>query len=333
MLGGGCGPLLCAFAHFALGGVVQPFLETSVVMLPIQLFILIAVRVCMEMPTADTSAIMPHQISNVLQQGANGHRVAFICVALAFVGVRGFIVSGVEAGTSMILETEFGWSVVNVGLAIGITYLMCIPLKAVHAYVGRRGLLTEWEMFRALMALTFLGAFCFQEFLCKYAPCPFIILVGDALVFPCFYFASGLIDGILMRQVSNEGFFRQETVILMKVLMVDGIGRTFGPPLARSTMFDHGHYYGRDLYASMQAFCIFAAYLVMESTWFASRSHLYQTVTAVDKKPNEKQFNEEYAANASDGGRTTFKEYGSFKPRPGANDSDEHTRKIPEQKL
>lgn len=285
MLGSGCGPILCAIAHFMLDGVVQPFLETPVTMMPIQLFLLTIILVCMKMPTVDIETVMAQQRDAGLQEERHGHRVAFICVGLTFVAIRGFIVSGVEAGSSMILDIEYLWSIVQVGFAIGITYLVCIPLMAVHTFVKNRQLLTEWGIFRGLMILTAVGAVCFQPFLCSFAPCPFIILVGDALVFPCFYFASEIVTAIYMRQVFTKGVFGRETVILLRYFFVDGIGRTIGPPLARSTLIgSDGQYQGREVYATMQAITILASWMVVEVAYHFTQSWISDKASTVDKQ-------------------------------------------------
>jgi len=284
MLGSGCGPILCAIAHFMLEGVVQPFLETPVTMMPIQFFLLMTILICMKMPMVDIEAVIAQQNGAGLREERHGHRVAFICVGLMFVAVRGFIVSGVEAGSSMILDIEYLWSIVQVGLAIGITYLVCLPLMAVQTFVKNRQLLTEWGIFRGLMILTAVGAVCFQPFLCSFAPCPFIILIGDALVFPCFYFASEIVSGIYMRQVFTKGVFGRETVILLRYFFVDGIGRTIGPPLARSTLIDEGRYQGREVYATMQVVVILASWVVIELAYHVTRSWISEKAIAVDKQ-------------------------------------------------
>ena len=50
-------------------------------------------------------------------------RVLMVCMFLLMTALRGFVVSGLEAATSLLLQAQYSWDTTSIGLAIGVCFL------------------------------------------------------------------------------------------------------------------------------------------------------------------------------------------------------------------
>merc|ERR1712061_873910 len=77
-----------------------------------------------------------------------------------------------------------------------------------------------------------------------------VLLVGDALLFPCLFLSDGLVQGLILqhplpREVS---MLNLNGVNLLNSLCLDGFARVVGPPLSRF----HVAHHGQNMYAAQQ---------------------------------------------------------------------------------
>merc|ERR1719362_116247 len=71
-------------------------------------------------------------------------KAVLVCTGLVMNALRGFVISGLEAATSLLLEEEFAWRRRDIGVVIGICFLSCIPVKALYENLKGELKLTQW---------------------------------------------------------------------------------------------------------------------------------------------------------------------------------------------
>jgi hypothetical protein len=123
--------------------------------------------------------------------------------------LRASVVASLEAVTALILEGEFAWSVENIGIVIGCTFLCSLPVAFFMQYLLNRGSITTWQSIRLCCAVVFGWSFFLMPSVSrriatamastaesvKYVE-PFVVLAADAFVFSFFYFGSSVLDGV-----------------------------------------------------------------------------------------------------------------------------------------
>jgi len=261
MLGLGLGPLIssgvktldmqfCDFEHrrFEVVGLVSLSLTCSQLVMALRY------------PSLDDAGIKDYGTDRISDSDAeaNEENKAIVWLCLAFAMVRGVVVSGMEVGTSMALETEFNWSPRWIGAAVGLAFLTSIPVKMLHNHLGYRLRPVWWMLLLLLVSLP--GCCCLfrvpTEWLDGWDPRwsmwlqTAMLLCGDAIVFPCVFLSDGLNQGIMFQHLMNAGglWLNVNWVSLIQTLLVDGLARSLGPPLARGAM----HIHGRNHYALQQ---------------------------------------------------------------------------------
>lgn len=257
MLGLGLGPIFAGGSHLVLDD-LNPgphVVEPSIALLVVQVLVLAFLM----LPGIDLESLRVHFTESSASSAPDGPRfqVAFLSLCITFSGLRAIATSGVEAATTMILEGEFHWESVSVGIAIGLTFLVSIPLRFALDSLAGRGLGMFWT-FRACMALALLGALFVGSWACammqamwhSFRSCPLLVPLGDSLLLPAFYAASGLMDGVIVNNVSPKGLLTRESALMMNLSVVD-VGRILGPPIAGTILQSHDSA-ARDKFASIQ---------------------------------------------------------------------------------
>lgn len=191
-------------------------------------------------------------------------RILLQCAALVMCGLRGYVVSGLEAATPMLLETDFGWTAANSGYAIGICFLFCIPVKLLFNLLGDR-LDVSW-MTRSAAAVSMVGAVMLSSKACQVlhmeGSCgALLLLAGCAILFPAIFMGDALTLGlsVMSHNVMPSGsWFDTNMVGLYRLIGLSAIGRTLGPPNARAIIVASG----QDGYAFVQL-CAALAFLVL----------------------------------------------------------------------
>jgi hypothetical protein len=197
------------------------------------------------------------------------HRRVGIVTCAMIIGLRGVIVSGLEAATAMILERDYGISKNMVGLAIGLTFLVSVPARLMFGISKDWFTIREW--IRLTMCLSFLGSiFLFravERFVSREASTPAILLLAaDSLLYCSIYQVSGLVEGVMTTFALPSGsIFTVDNVIVLKILCLDCIGRLLGPPFARMQVEAGGPENGQDGYAWQQLSMTLMATLLTEA--------------------------------------------------------------------
>lgn len=186
--------------------------------------------------------------------------VMFFC--LSFSLCRCVITSGLEVASAMILEVQMGWPREYLGV-IGVSFLAIIPVRHLCTKLGW----SAESVIRSLLGVALCGIiFLF--------PLPWlaagshtshpallsggVLLLGDTLVSGGFFLSDGLAQGILMQHLlpRSVSFLNVNTVNLASVILMDGFGRSIGPPLARLQV-SHG---GQSRYAFQQLIIALGAF-------------------------------------------------------------------------
>jgi hypothetical protein len=199
-----------------------------------------------------TSARTPHP-----------HRVAMAVCAIIKT-IRDFAIASLEAATAMILEENFGLSERNVGLLLGITFLLTVPLKLAfdRLQAGKKA-----TQLRLLMALCVLGCLLLREDVGRLlSPESMhgrvaVVILADMLLFPAMFLTGAVIEGVGFRLASPEGTFYSTNNFNIAIIAATGLGRSFGPPLARTLLSSSR---GQTLYSWQQLAASLAALVLLE---------------------------------------------------------------------
>jgi len=194
---------------------------------------------------------------------------------LAMNAMRGFVISGLEAATSLLLEDEYGWNRNDIGVVIGVCFLACVPVKAFYERSKSWLKVTQWIRLMSILAIA--GSLLLFSPACHLLGpggkhCGVILLLGDAVLFPTLFLGDSLNSGLMMMSqhlLSAGSWFDANHIILYRGLAVAGCGRTFGPPLARSQIAAGG----QNSYASQQL-VLAAVYLLMFEIFIAPRAQI-----------------------------------------------------------
>merc|ERR1719375_231906 len=122
---------------------------------------------------------------------------------------------------------------------------------------------------------------------------PLGLLFAGSILYCAIYQVSGIIEGIMTTFALPTGsYFTVDNVILLKLIMLDSIGRTFGPPLARMQVEAGGKEYGQDCYAWEQLAMTLVTALITEAVLLRNMDEIreYRSVQCGDSK--RKSWNE-----------------------------------------
>jgi hypothetical protein len=152
-----------------------------------------------------------------------------------------FCISSLESATAMLLEQNYGMNESAIALLIGLTFMLTLPLKIVFDHVMRMS--TRPISVRLIMILCILGCILLREDLGKVLAGGStqgrvaVILVADILAFPSMFLCSGLVEGVAFRLATTEGTtFSTNNLNIAFTFVPIGLGRSFGPPLARTVI-------------------------------------------------------------------------------------------------
>jgi methyltransferase (TIGR00027 family) len=166
-------------------------------------------------------------------------------MSLLFSAERGVTVSAIEAGTAMLLETEFSWGPLAISLGIGAVFAIATILGIAMAVALHAAPAMEIPALLTMAGTAGMSAILLFDFGKLGA---MQILLADGAIYPCAYIASGIIDGLATRATIHGTWYSMETYLALKVVAACGT-RVIGPPLARA-LIDVG---GRNTYAAVQA--------------------------------------------------------------------------------
>jgi len=269
MLGMGAGPLVaCAVKALNMcQGHRTPFLPAGIAGLTLSLCELAAARCVRSLDGAADFLGAEEGRVMLLEERELDRRRSLIVCALAYSVLRCLCVSGVEAASALLLEVSFGWSPFYVGLTIGLAFLTCIPWRLAYLRLSHRLPLAQW-------ILVLLGASVLGSVLLFRPPMPTFasrglsrdarmgvlagaLLVGDGLLFPCFFLSDSLVQGVILQHPlpAKASWLNLNGINLFNSLFLDGFARVLGPALSRFHVSAHGQntYAGQQLALTLVA--------------------------------------------------------------------------------
>merc|ERR1719440_317691 len=206
-------------------------------------------------------------------------RIAILSCAVV-VGIRAAVCAGLEAATAMILETDYQWSLGTVGIAIGLSFMLSVPGRLIFLFLKNRLSVVDTirlNMLGSLIASVFLFKGVEDLVIWDRGGSPLALLFAGSILYCAIYQVSGLIEGIMTTFALPTGsYFTVDNVIMLKLVMLDSVGRTFGPPLARMLVEAGGKEYGQGCYAWQQLAMTLLAALITEAVLLRSMDNIEQ---------------------------------------------------------
>jgi len=248
-LGIGCGPIIIALAYFFFHDDVVDAAgltngaQISMLTAQWQLTMTITVLISAILLYPSLEEVSDFGKANSL---VGGHQTAVLLASIFMDALRGFITSGVEAASCLLLQDHFAWRQDSIGFCIGMTFCLVVPGYMLHKQYQARYSDIAWIRIYtgiAMLATALLGT----------AQKPLGILAADSIIFPSIYLAGALNMGILNTSVFPDGsLLDANNVMLINGIISNGIGRFAGPIFSRSLIA----HLGQKAYASCQALAI-----------------------------------------------------------------------------
>jgi len=267
-VGIGSGPVIAAGAHALTFCPPEQasFVSAPAVQLIVSLGALLAVVALF--PDISSEALPDQPGGEAPKPGAEEgedlrrRRLLIMCCAVIFL-LRNLVVSGVEVGTALLLERDFGFDRRLVGFLVGATFFVAFPVRSAHQRLRERlSLLGQFRLFAGLAAL---GCLLLLRPVSLVLPHGVALLLADSVIFPCAFLADGLSYGALMQNVFPEGSLLDKNhSALWCNLLGFGAGRLGGPWMARWHLEALGSA-GQDRYALWQLLACVAALAIFES--------------------------------------------------------------------
>eukprot|EP00928_Gymnodinium_smaydae_P029466 TRINITY_DN22189_c0_g1_i1.p1 TRINITY_DN22189_c0_g1~~TRINITY_DN22189_c0_g1_i1.p1 ORF type:complete len:545 (+),score=24.27 TRINITY_DN22189_c0_g1_i1:86-1720(+) len=177
--------------------------------------------------------------------------------------LRSFVVSGVEVGTALLLEQGYGMDRKLVGLTVGCTFMVAIPVRGVHQMLKDH--LTTVGWFRVFASLAVLGTCLLFRAVSTVLPHGLMILLADSVIFPSAFLADGISYGILMVNVFPDGsLLDKNTCALFCNVLGMSLGRLTGPWMTRYQLESSAG--SQDTYAMMQLIACCLTFGLFEAT-------------------------------------------------------------------
>jgi len=268
--GAGSGPVLAAGGHFLAA---CPSKNFSLVLAPsMQLLLLVGCLLAVVVLLPDMSQLelpdSPTMQSTTLGtcdmdelSSVKQRKILIVSCVILFV-LRSFVVSGVEVGSALLLERDFGIDRRFVGVAIGITIMVAMPVKVLYQRVNDS--LTTVGWFRVFATLALAGTMLLFQAAGQVVPKGAALLLADAIIFPAIVLADGISYGVLMVKVFPDGsFFDKNTSAALCNVLGMSFGRLSGSWLARYGLEALGSV-GQNRYAFGQTVACAVTILVFE---------------------------------------------------------------------
>lgn len=213
-------------------------------------------------PLAEAEAAKQHAEETQVVSEADEDRLIVVLTQVTC-GMRAFVTSGLEVATAVLLEQK-GWSHSGVGAIIGGTFLMSIPVSAVHGNLVH-GMSVPTSM-RVVAPCVALGCFLIFDIWKSYGKTAEVVTLvgGDALLFPCIYIWDAALVGLAMQKVGPRGTLFDENAVNLYGLGLSAVTRLSGAWMARFLV----QIGGRSTYAVMQAVTVVVFIIITESIIF-----------------------------------------------------------------
>jgi len=170
---------------------------------------------------------------------------------------RAFLVSALEAATALILEKEFRMGTQEVGVAVGATFFVGLPITLLVDAARRGHFISDVSLLSGAAAVATLASLMLFP-MCStllghcgvHVPglSVLLVLLADCVIFPAGYLANGILDGFAVQCSKAGTFCCVENFRLMEGFLQDAVARLIAPVIAR-TLVDR---FGRLGYSAMQ---------------------------------------------------------------------------------
>lgn len=153
-----------------------------------------------------------------------------VITSLLLVVLNSYVAPGLEAATSVILQTRFWWSTRSIGFGLSASGLCAIPINCAYFYA--KELLTPRMWVMAIMVVGICSSFfCFQM---RCFDSGWWILATGAILLPTMSLNSGLLIGNMdMYKFPDGTFCSVDSRMLLSGVFSNGVGRLSGPIVAR----------------------------------------------------------------------------------------------------
>lgn len=233
-LGIACGPLLSTAVH-ATGCTNTAPRDLGLVQFVMILGSLLMVSVLYPNQDAVEDHMPEEAEPDIHLQGDGLRKGCFIGACLAMCTMRAFVVSALEAATSMLLEDTYQWSAAAIGVSVAASLLIAIPIRGVFLMTRDLMLPTTWIRVTVVVAL--LGSVLMMP---RFSPglpgstlASVSLLVADSICFSCFYLGDSVSLGLMQQHCTAHTFLDLNNVSFVSLLLMNGVGRFLGPWLAR----------------------------------------------------------------------------------------------------
>lgn len=185
-------------------------------------------------------------------------------LSLMFGIQRSFSSASIESATSFILENEFKWRLQSIGVAVGGSFVIGAVLMCIFRALQQGFQASETRALRLSASLSVIGGLLFlpgtgkilsglsmaisspetnphQEYIA--------VLTADCLLFPCFFFANGLLEGLAFRCSTSGTMTSVDNYVLAQVGFQQ-LMRCIASGASRFILDRHGRFW----YALVQVF-------------------------------------------------------------------------------
>lgn len=272
-VGVGSGPILAAAGHFLAD---CPHNTFSLVLAPTMQLVLFCGCLFavvgwlpdmskLQLPVAPTRQVSPGGTAIAEEPTSVQRRKILITSCIILFILRSFVVSGVEVGSALLLERDFGIDRRVVGVAIGLTIIVVLPVKLLYQIKPIKNSFTTGGWFRIFVTLALAGTLLLFKEASQVIPEGVALLLADAIIFPSIVMADGISYGVLMVEVFPDGSLldKNNSALLCNVLGMS-FGRLSGSWLARYSLEALGSV-GQDRYAFAQMLACAVALLIFEA--------------------------------------------------------------------
>lgn len=263
-LGLGLGPLLCSFASWVCGAIEPGARAAGVSLLFVLLWVFFFVCLLTCIPEDvqglveakkryDADADEEKEDDCAVEKLDSCQRQTIWLTSLVYGFERALLVSGLEAATALLLESEFGWSTASIGVSVGSTFLATLPLTVLGESVQTLRWLTQPQVLCICSSVCCLASILLlpQIFNIKtmgpMTPA-MLILFADAIIFSTGYLSQGTMDGLAIRASDRTSVYTQENYSIAAEISQNIGARLVGPAVARYLIISRG----RESYAALQ---------------------------------------------------------------------------------
>lgn len=189
---------------------------------------------------------------------------------VACVGImclRNVSLSAIEAGTAMIFEEVLGLNSNLIGLLMGVSCIMTVPLKLLFDHMVK--VYSQVNVVRVGLLLCAIGCILIREDVGELlggksrAAKVAIIIAADIFMYAPMFLLSGVVNGVAFRLAGPDGTVFSVNNITLAFMFLPGGARFIGPPIVRAVL---SHSSGQTSYSWLQLVVISLVCVMQEWT-------------------------------------------------------------------